>query len=335
MFRLLLRGTAMALLFWSGFAVADPIDLKFSFFTSDNSEIYQGSIKPFVDGVNADGRGLIHITVYFSGAISNSQPQQPQLVSEGKADLAYVVPGQTPERFADTAAMGLPGLFPDAATGSRVYLTLARNGTLTGYRDYYVIGANLAGPESIHSRKRISSLADLKGLTVRVNNPVEASVMQHLGAVPVLLPINKTTDAMSSGSIDAATFPPSMLFEFGIGRVATYHYMMKLGCVPLALVMNRQKFDSLPNEARAIIRKYSGDWLDDISAKNLDELDQRVLHELEADPRRTVVFPGAADEEKLRAVYTDVTDEYANMSNHNLDVLARARAELGKIDPGR
>jgi TRAP-type transport system periplasmic protein len=335
MFRVLLRAAATALLVWPGFAAAGPIELKFSFFTSDSSQIYQSSIKPFVDGVNADSLGLVHITVYFSGTISNSQPQQPQLVSEGKADLAYIVPGQTPERFPDTAAMELPGLFPDAATGSHVYLSLARDGTLTGYRDYYVIGANLAGPENIHSRKQINSLADLKGLTVRVNNLVEANVLQHLGAVPVLLPINKTTDAISSGSIDAATFPPSMLFEFGVGRVATHHYIIKLGSVPLALVMNRQKFDSLPAEAKDVIRKYSGDWLDDYSAKHLDELDQHVLHVLESDPRRSVVFPSAADEEKLRAVYADVIDEYANLNDHDRDVLARSRAELAKVDAAK
>jgi TRAP-type transport system periplasmic protein len=333
MFRFLLRATATALLLFPRLAGADPIDLKFSFFTSDSSQVYQSSIKPFVDSVNADGHGLIHITVYFSGGISSSQSLQPQLVSEGKADLAYIVPGRTPDRFPDTAVMELPGLFPAAAAGSRVYLSLARDGTLAGYREYYVIGANVAGAESIHSRRKIASLADLKGLTIRVNNLVEADVLQHFGAIPVLLPINETTDAISRGSIDAATLPPSMLFEFGVGRVATYHYMINLGGAPLALVMSRRKFDSLPVEAQAIIRKYSGDWLDDYSAKALGEQDQRVLHQLEADPRRAVVFPSAADKEKLRAIYGEVTNQYAATSDHNRDLLARVRAQLANADP--
>lgn len=53
-----------------------------------------------------------------------------------------------------------------------------------------------------------------------MNNPTEAEVLQRLGAIPVLLSINQTTAAVSDGTIDGATFPPSMLFEFGIGRHA-------------------------------------------------------------------------------------------------------------------
>jgi hypothetical protein len=39
-------------------AAAEPIELRFSFFTSDRSQIYQNSVKPFVDAVNADGGPL-------------------------------------------------------------------------------------------------------------------------------------------------------------------------------------------------------------------------------------------------------------------------------------
>ena len=79
-------------LLWPIAAAADPIDLKLSFFTSDQSAIYQASIKPFVDAVNTAGKNLVHVTVYFSGAISPVQSKQPQLVSDGGADLALIVP---------------------------------------------------------------------------------------------------------------------------------------------------------------------------------------------------------------------------------------------------
>ena len=42
--------------------------------------------------------------------------------------------------------------------------------------------------------------------------------------------------------------------------LATNHYLLGGGGAPLALLMNRKKFDSLPEAAKAIIRKYSGEW---------------------------------------------------------------------------
>ena len=73
-------------------ARAEPIELKFSFYTSDRSNIYQTMIKPFVDSVNDEGKGLIEIKVYFSGAISPVPAKQPQLVADGTVDMAMTVP---------------------------------------------------------------------------------------------------------------------------------------------------------------------------------------------------------------------------------------------------
>lgn len=72
---------------------AEPVILKFSFSTSDRSVVYLCHIKPLVDAVNADGAGLVQIKIYFSGAISPSQTEQPNLVLSRAADMALIVPG--------------------------------------------------------------------------------------------------------------------------------------------------------------------------------------------------------------------------------------------------
>ena len=311
-------------------ATADPTNLRLSFFTSDRSQIYRALIKPYVDAVNDDGGEFVHIEVFFSGAISGVQSRQPQLVSDGTADLALVVPGRTPERFHDTSVLELPGLFRNSLEGSRVFTQLLGDNVLSGYPDFYVVAGMVSGPENVHSRKPIASLAELKGLRIRVNNQIEAEVLGRLGAVPVLLAINQTTEAMSSGAIDGATAPPSMLFEFGISRVATYHYMIGLGGVPVALLMNRKRFESLPLQAQTIIRKYSGEWLSDHAATQFDAWDSEVVKTLEADQRRTVTFPNDADTARIKEVYADVIKDYADSSDRNSDLFARVRADVAK-----
>jgi TRAP-type C4-dicarboxylate transport system substrate-binding protein len=118
-----------------GLAAADPVNLKLSFFTSDRSHIYEYSVKPFGDAVNAAGNGLVHIDVHFSGAISSDLSRQPQLVADGTADLALVVPGRTPDRFYDTSVLELPGLFHTSGEASEVYRQLVDAGALAGYED--------------------------------------------------------------------------------------------------------------------------------------------------------------------------------------------------------
>jgi TRAP-type C4-dicarboxylate transport system substrate-binding protein len=61
-------------------ALAEPIKLRLSLITSDRSLVYLGEIKPFVDAVNAEAKGLLEIEIYFSGTLGNGAARQPQLV---------------------------------------------------------------------------------------------------------------------------------------------------------------------------------------------------------------------------------------------------------------
>jgi hypothetical protein len=130
--------TAGALLFPFA-AAANPATLKLSFFTSDQSATYVSCVKPFVDAVNLDGAGSLHIEVYLSGTLGKTQKEIPELVRSGVADIAFVVPGQTPELFPDTEAMELPGLFRDAREATLVYTRLIAAGSVTDFKDFVVM----------------------------------------------------------------------------------------------------------------------------------------------------------------------------------------------------
>lgn len=66
---------------------AEPTKLKLSFFSSDTAVLYGGGVKPFVDAINSEAKGLLEIEVFFRGALGKPA-QQPQLVRDGVADIA-------------------------------------------------------------------------------------------------------------------------------------------------------------------------------------------------------------------------------------------------------
>ena len=330
MFKLALS-TLLSFALLPSLATAEPIELKFSFYTSDRSNIYQTMIKPFVDAVNDEGKGLIEIKMYFSGAISAIPAAQPQLVADDTADMAMIVPGYSPNRFGDSVVLELPGLYRDSREASLVFVRLIEAGALEGYGEFFVINAFVSGPENIHSRKPIAAIEDLKGLTIRSNNQTEAAVLEKLGAIPVLLPINQATDAINRDKIDAATFPPSVLFDFGIGRVTNSHFMIQLGGVPITVAMNRNKFESLPPTAQAIIRKNSGRWLAEHSATGMQALDIQTVAQLRSDARRKVSDLSPTDLERTQRIFAAVVADWAAMSPHNRELLALVQSELKQL----
>ncbi len=312
-------------------ASAEPIQLKLSFIGSADIRIYQYGVKPFVDGVNREGNGLLKINVYPNGTLNKSLAEQPQLVLDGGADIAYVVPGQTPYRFPDNALIELPGEFRDAREGTLAYCRLIAANALNGYQEFFVIGAYTSDPSIIHSRKPINSLAALKGQKLRANNQIEAEVLERLGAMPTVLPASQLAKAVGSGIIDGVTMGPTALFDYGVGALAKNHYLLRGGVAPLLLVMNRKTFDGLPEPAQALIRKFSGErsaatWIGSYASSESQALDK-----IKSDPERKVVEPSPSDLEAAQQVYRSLIDAWAARSPHNRELLKIIEAELATI----
>ncbi len=312
-------------------AAAEPIELKLAFFTAENSDTFRYGIKPFVDAVNAEGKGLVAVKVYPGGALGKPLAEQPGLVLEGGADIAWVVPGQTPYRFPDNDLLELPGLFHDVLEGTLTYTRMIAAKALGGYESFFVIGAYTAAPTIIHSHKPIGSLAYLRGQKIRSNNPIGAEALERFGAIPTVMPASRIADAIAGGAIDGATLDPTGLFDFGVGRVATNHYLLSGGGAPLALLMNRKKFDSLPEAAKAIIRKHSGEWAAARWIELYGASVEQSLKKIKSDRGREVVEPSQADRETARRIYLSQTEAWAASEPHNRELLKRAEAELATI----
>jgi TRAP-type C4-dicarboxylate transport system substrate-binding protein len=316
-------------------AGAEPIQLKLAYYGSEQGKIYLAGVKPFVDGVNTEGKGIVTIDVNFDGALGKAYAQQPRLVLDGLADIAYVTPGQTPYLFPDNGLLEQPGLFRDVREGTLVYTRLIAAGALRGYQDFFVIGAYTAAPNIIHSREPMPSLASIKGQKLRVNNAIEAEAMERLGAVPNVLDAPKVANAIAKGALDGTSMSPMGVYEFGVVQVAKNHYLLRSGIAPLLVLMNRKTFDALPEPAKALVRKYSGEraaatWIGTYGVGEMQMLDK-----IKSDPDRKVVEPSPSDREAAEQIYRSMIDAWAAKSAHNRVLLAMTRAELATTRAGK
>jgi TRAP-type transport system periplasmic protein len=256
---------------------------------------------------------------------------QPQLVIDDVADIAYVIPGQTPYRFPDNELLEQPGLFRDVRDGTLTYTRLIAPGALRGYEDFFVIGAYTAAPNLIHSREPIPSLAAIKGRKMRANNPTEAEAFRRLRAVPNVLEATKVANAIDKGAIDGTSMSPMGVYDFGVEKVAKYHYLLRSGVAPLLVLMNRKRFESLPDAAKALVRKYSGEraaatWIAAFGASEL-----KMLERLKSDPEHKVVEPSPSDLKAGRRIFRSMIDSWAAQSSHNRAILDLAEAQLATI----
>lgn len=315
-------------------SAAEPIKLKMAYFSSDRTTTYLAAIKPFVDAVNAGAADLVQIDVSVSGTLGKNPTQQLQLVLDGAADLAFVVPGYTPQRFPDNEVIELPGLFRNIREATLVYTGLITANALRGYDDLFVVGAFAAEPETIHTRLPAASLKDLAGMRIRSNNPVQGAALAGLGMVPVEVPINQASSAISSGKLDGAMVGPAPLIEFGISRVVSNHYLLVVSAAPLLVVMNRKRFEELSEQAKQIIRKFSGEWAAERYIEIYRAVNNASLESLKLDPNRNVVVPTPADLARAHAVFSAEVETWSATDPRHRQLLTEAEAELNKIRGG-
>jgi TRAP-type C4-dicarboxylate transport system substrate-binding protein len=143
--------------------------------------------------------------------------------------------------------------------------------------------------------------------------------------------INAVPEAITRSDLDGAAAPPSMLFEFGIGRVATYHYFLRISSAPLALVMNRTSFERLPEPARDLIRKYSGEWTAARFIESREAVENQVMKQLEADSRRKLSFPMELDRDRAHSAFAAVIEDAVARRSELRELLAAARSETQRI----
>lgn len=330
MLRITLRWAFIALAFLPAAALAEPIKLKLAFFSSDREMVYVGLIKPFLDAVNIDAKGVLEIEPYTGGKLGRPLARQVQMVRFGVADIAFVNPNVSTDLFPDDMIMQMPNLFNNSREATIAYTRLATSGALDGYEDFFVISAIAVLPVVISSRAPIASLDDLKGKKVRVTGAIEGAIFNTLGMVPVQVPYNDVSSAISSGTIDAAAVSLGALFDFGISRVTSYHYFAPLGAVPLTLLMNRKKFDSLPAAAQGVIRKYSGEWLADRYIEAEEKNNLARMEQIKSDPARKAIFPSQWEIDAIRAASKLEMKEWVARRPHNSVVRDLLQKEVAK-----
>ncbi len=275
--------------------MTEKITLKLAFHPPPQSATFQGAIKPFAEAVAQESGGAVAVALYPDAALGGKLTTQLDLVESGTADAAFVIPGFTPARFPDNFVFGIPGLFNDIGEASLVFSRLVHAGKLAGYGDFFVIGAFCTEPFTLHARKKLTTLADLNGMKLRAANSADEIMLRQLGADARIVPGDKILSSIESGTIDGATLHAGPLYDLGISKVTRFDYFLRLGCAPLTVLMNQERFARLPKSAQDIIRNQSGERFAANYATQMAAHNEKLLAAMRADPARTVTEPPAAE----------------------------------------
>ncbi|MCB9957486.1 MAG: TRAP transporter substrate-binding protein [Rhodospirillaceae bacterium] len=258
-------------------AAAQDVTLTFAHFWPAVSATQTDLFEAWANRVSEESDGRIAVEIYPSAALA-APPAQYEAVISGIADMTATVLGYTANRFPLTQVVELPGISRDAAHGSCILQGLYDEGLLDSeFEDTHPLFLFTHGPGHIHTTDvLVQEPSDLAGLRIRRPTTVVASLLEGLGAQPVGMPAPESYTAMQRGVIDGVALPWEGAFVFRLNELATNHTEVG-GLYTLAFVvtMNRDVYEGLPDDLRAVIDDNTGSEWSQTAASVFDALDVR------------------------------------------------------------
>jgi len=320
----LLAGTA---------AAADPIELKFAIMGPAQQAPVVKCFRPWGDKLEAASEGAVKFNVYAGGTLGRDPRVQYKIVADGVADMAFVVPLYTTGRFPDDEIFAIPLTAKKGMEFSKASHGLFKKGLLSGYDDVVVLAHFATEVNYIHSTYPVRVPADLKGHKFRTSNNFHASFFKSVGATGVGMPSPKVAENMSRGIIHGTIHDNSAIFTFGIAKVAKYHLLVPMGGNALAVIMNKKKYQSLPDVARKAIDEL-GEELVECWVKAIQWDIEKGMKNLKKDPAHKIVTPTAAEMKLWEDALYPQIDQWVAKVPKRASLLKAYKAELERIRAG-
>ena len=171
-------------------------------------------------------------------------------------------------------------------------------------------GAQMAG----WYRKEIKTLADMKGLKMRIAG-LAGAVMERMGVLPQNIPGGEVYQSLEKGAIDATEFVgPYDDLKLGFNKVAPYYYYPGWweGCAQVSLYVASKAWAALTPEYRAIVEAAAGNCHVTMQAR-YDGRNPGALKQLVSSGTKLARFP----KDVLDAAFKESTALYADLSGKN------------------
>ena len=206
-------------------------------------------------------KGRLGVKVYPSGALGTEKDNVEQL-RLGALDMMRINVGPLNSVVPETLVTVLPFVFRDTAHMRKVLDGPIGDEILASMESQGLVGLAFydSGARSFYSKKPIRTLADMKGMKIRVQqSDIFVGMIQALGANPTPMPYGEVYTALKTGIVDAAennwpSYESSRHFE-----AAKFYSQTEHSLAPEVLVFSKKVWDALPKADQAMIRKAAKD----------------------------------------------------------------------------
>ena len=320
---------------------AQEVTLRFQHFVSPNSANPKYFIEPWAEKVEAESNGRIKVEIYPFMQLGGKAQSQYDLIRDGAIDGGWVIPGYQPGRFPEAEALELPFMVTKSAEeASRAAWNFTQKHLADDFRDVHLIAAHMHGPGLVHKKgPAIESVEDFNGLKLRGPSRPATLLLDKLGATPIGMPVPAFPEAMARGVVDGGVITWEMSPSLKLDELADSHTDVagdrSLYNLYFIWAMNKQVYEGLPDDLRAVIDANSGYETSAWAGRAHDIGDKDGYAAMEASGNEIAELSEEVTA-KIKALGAEVTQEWiTEMTDRGLDGAGLVRDAQGMVEEAR
>lgn len=235
--------------------------------------------KWFGEELESRSGGSLTMKLFPAGQLGAGPVQQFKRAVEGVADITFGVAAYTPAIFPKTMLGILPGKAENSHDATERLLAVFDEHLADEFSDVKMIGITTAAGVAIAASRDVSTMEGLQGAKIVPYAALTTPIIEAMGAVPVQMPVTEMYTGLSTGTIDGAyaTYN-NMTPPWNFWDVAT-HFVINVPVqhAVIFVVMNRERYEGLSAEHRAIIDELAGESSSMKLAESFDGADARSM----------------------------------------------------------
>jgi TRAP-type C4-dicarboxylate transport system substrate-binding protein len=202
--------------------------------------------------------GKVAIQTFPGSTLLNPKNMFEGVIS-GTADIGCLAMSYQPGRFPISEAIDQPIGFSSAKAASLALYDLIEKYNPKEFEKVKIITLFTCPPANIMTIKPVKSLKDLKGLELRVGG-TQADIIKNLGGIPVAMPQSDTPEALQKGTVKGHVSSMEVLKDFNYAAYTPNATIANLWVVTFSVVMNKDKWNSLPADVKKVIDDMRKEW---------------------------------------------------------------------------
>jgi TRAP-type C4-dicarboxylate transport system substrate-binding protein len=228
-------------------------------------------------------------------------------VITGTADIGNFAMSYQPGRFPVSEAVDLPVGFTSAKVASLALYDLIEKYPKE-FEKVKLLSLFTCPPADFMTTKPVRSLKDLKGMELRVAG-TGADAVKRLGGIPIAMPQSETPEALQKGVVKGIVSSMEILKDFNFAAYCPYATETGLFVVTFAVVMNKDKWNSLPPDVKKVfddLRREQSEW----TGRYADERTKEAVTWSKQKYNHQVIELSVADRAEVAKLVKPMIDDY-------------------------